>query len=188
MAGAPLEYHTKYPKTIVLEEGRKERLDAGPGEGVEQLHVIVREKFERLYRVFRDEGFTGVKFEHRRPHQLGRGLSLKLGRPWEMHVRLSRMDGERIMIHAEVEVSRDYMQHLFSQRTPVVYEVMKILERNQIECRIWNERIRKYVSAVMENYRIRLSTPSLPAFAWKPMVFSIGTVGLLYLVKYLLTI
>ncbi len=183
-----MEYHTKYPKTIVLEKGRKERLAADSRQGVEQLHVIAKERFERLYRVFRDEGFTRVKFEHKRPLQLGSGLSLKLGKPWEMHVRMSRMDGERVMIHAEVEVSRDYMQHLFSQRTPVVYEVIKILEGNQIECRIWNQRIKKYVSAVMENYRIRLSTPSLPAFAWKPMVFSIGTVGLFYLIKYLLTI
>jgi len=183
-----VEYRTKYPKTVLVSGGGKEDLAVDPMEGIEQLHVVVGEKFERLYEVFRREGFTGVRFEHRQPSQLGSGLSLKLNKPWEMHVRLSRMGKESITIHAEVEVSRDYMQHLFSQRTPVIYEVIKILERNKIECRVWNGRTKKYVSQVRENYKVKLSTPSLPAFAWKPMVFSIGTVGLLYLVKYLLTI
>lgn len=181
-------YCTEYPKTIVLGEGRRERVPVDPKEGVEQLHVIVGDGFEKIYRTFRNEGFTRVRFEHKRPSQLGSGLSLKLEKPWEMHVRLSRMDGEGIMIHAEVEVSRDYMQHLFSQRTPVVYEVTRVLERNGIKFRIWNDRAKEYVSSVIEDYRISLATPSLPSFAWKPMVFSIGTVGTFYLTKYLLTV
>jgi len=183
-----VEYRTRYPKTVLVSEGGKEDLVVDLREGIEQLHVAVEEKFERLYEIFRGEGFTRVKFEHRQPSQLGSGLSLKLDKPWEMHVRLSKMSEESIIIHAEVEVSRDYMQHLFSQRTPVVYEVIKILERNKIECQIWNDRIKKYVSQVKENYKVKLSAPSLPAFAWKPMVFSIGTVGLLYFAKYLLTV
>ena len=200
-----MEYSTKYPKTVVLEGKRRGRTGRGGGgggvpgpeqrdlvidakEGIEQLHIIVRESFEKVYRILMEEGFTRVKFEHRRPRQMGRGLSLKLGKPWEMHVRISRGEGRNILIHAEVEVSRDYMQHLFSQRTPVVYEIMRILEKNQVECRIWNERMKKHISSIVKNHQIGLATPSLPAFAWKPMVFSIGTVGFFYLVKYVLTV
>lgn len=183
-----MEYHTKYPKSITLEDGSKYQLIIDPKDGIEQLHIVVKEKFERLYKTFQNEGFTKVKFEHTQPSQLGKGLSLKLDKPWEIHVRLSKMDKENIMIHAEVEVSRDYMQHLFSQRTPVIYEVIKILDRHQINSKIWNARIKKYLESTIDNYKIKLATPSLPIFAWKPMVYSIGTVGLFYLVKYLLTI
>jgi hypothetical protein len=47
-----------------------------------------------------------------------------------------------IGIHAEVEVSRDYLQHLFSQRTPVVYEIEEILKKYQIEYNFWHDKIR----------------------------------------------
>lgn len=173
---------------MTLEDGSEQRLVIDPRYGVEQLHVVVGEKFERMYEMFCNEGFAKVKFEHKQPFQLGRGLSLKLSKPWEMHVRLSRMDDENIIIHAEIEVSRDYMQHLFSQRTPIVYEIIKILKKNGIDSRIWSARTKKYVTDVAKNYKIRLSTPGLPVLAWKPMVYSIGTVGLFYLVKYILTI
>ena len=183
----------------MLEDQSNQKLIIDPREGVEQLHVVVfEENFEKLYQIFQNEGFTKIKFEHKQPFQLESGLSLKLNKPWEMHLRLASMNDDNddtnktknkeITIHAEVEVSRDYMQHLFSQRTPVIYEVIKILERNKIESKIWSNRIKKYVKTVNENYKIKLATPSLPLFAWKPMVYSIGTVGLFYLVKYLLTI
>ncbi len=183
-----MEYNTKYPKTVVLEDGTEQKLTVDPRQGIEQLHIVVKEKFEKIYGIFQNRGFTKVKFEHKQPSQLGNGLSLKLNKPWEIHLRLSRMDEKNILIHAEVEVSRDYMQHLFSQRTPVIYEVIEILKQNKIESKIWNVRIKKYVKNTIENYKVKLQNPALPTFAWKPMVYSIGVVGLFYLVKYLLTI
>jgi len=39
-------------------------------------------------KVFTDEGFTKVKFEHKQPDQIGSGLNLKLKKPWEMHIRM----------------------------------------------------------------------------------------------------
>ncbi len=79
-------------------------------------------------KIFTAEGFTKVKLEHKQPDQIGSGINLKLKKPWEMHIRMVTLDKGRIGIHAEVEVSRDYLQHLFSQRTPVVYEVEEILK------------------------------------------------------------
>jgi len=38
-----------------------------------------------------------------------------------------------IAIHAEVEISRDYLQHLFGQRTPIVYEIENMLKKYEIE-------------------------------------------------------
>lgn len=186
-------YATRYPRTVVVEGSpAPQRTAATPAGGIEQLHVAVvgGTGLGRVYAAFARHGFVQVRFEHRQPRQIGRGLSLKLGAPWEMHVRISEAGGGGggILIHAEVEVSRDYMQHLFSQRTPVVYEVVRILKKNGIDSRLWSSRLGGHVAAVSDDYRVVLASPALPAFAWKPMVFSIGTVGAMYLAKYVMTV
>src|SRR3989304_302426 len=93
-----------------------------------------------------------------------------------------------IAIQAEVEVSRDYLQHLFCQRTPVIYEIESLMKKYQIDYKIWNNRIRKYVKTIFDNYKIKLNTPNIPVLAWKPLVFVIVTVGSFYLWKYIQTI
>ncbi len=182
-----VEFLTRYPKTVFLHDGKREKISVDK-KGVEQLTIVVRNSVDELLKIFSHEGFTHVKFEHKQPLQIGHGLSLKLKKPWEMHVRLLEMKKGLVAIQAEVEVSRDYLQHLFCQRTPVFYEVEMLLKKHQIEYKIWNERIKKYVQTVFDNYKIQLKTPSFPVFAWKPMVFVIGTIGSLYLIKYILTI
>jgi hypothetical protein len=164
-----MEYMTSYPKTVSFLDGLKHRINVD-SQGVEQLHIVV------------------VKFEHKQPDQIGNGLNLKLKKPWEMHVRMVDLKKGLIGIHAEVEVSRDYLQHLFSQRTPVVYEIEEILKKYQIEYNIWHDKIKKNVQTILDNYKVKLATPSLPVFAWKPMLFVIGTISMLYLWKYINTI
>ena len=183
-----MEYLTRYPKSISFIDGIKDSRKVDSKNGVERLHVVVKKNFEDLMKIFSKEGFTKVKFEHKQPFQLGNGLSLKLKKPWELHVRLVDMKKGLIAIHAEVEVSRDYLQHLFSQRTPVVYEIEEMLKKHKIDYKIWNSRIKKYVHTVLDSYKIKLSTPNIPVFAWKPMLYVIATVGSLYLWKYVNTI
>jgi len=182
-----IEFQTVYPKTISLLGGKRTKISVDRN-GVEQLSIVVKKSVEELLKIFSNEGFTHVKFEHKQPLQIGHGLSLKLKKPWEMHVRLLDMKKGLVAIQAEVEVSRDYLQHLFCQRTPVFYEIEMLLKKHQVEYKIWNEKIKKYVHAVFDNYKIQLKTPNFPVFAWKPMVFVIGTIGSLYLVKYILTV
>ncbi len=181
------EYLTKYPKTISLQDGIKRTISID-AKGVEQLTVIVKKNVEDLLKLFKNEGFTHVKFEHKQESQIGHGLSLKLKKPWEMHVRLVDMKKGLVAIHAEVEVSRDYLQHLFCQRTPVIYEIESMLKKHQIDYKIWNDKVKNYVHTVFDNYKIRLATPSIPVFAWKPMLFFIGTISIFYLWKYINTI
>ena len=182
-----IEFRTVYPKTISLLGGKRTKISVDKN-GVEQLSIVVKKSVEELLKIFSNEGFTHVKFEHKQPFQIGHGLSLRLKKPWEMHVRLLDMKKGLVAIQAEVEVSRDYLQHLFCQRTPVFYEIERLLKKHQIEYKIWNEKIKKYVHAVFDNYKIQLKTPNFPVFAWKPMIFVIGTIGSLYLVKYILTV
>lgn len=183
-----MEYFTSYPKTVSFSDGIRDKIIVSGLEGVEQLHIVVKKSFDDLMKIFMNEGFTKVKFEHKQPFQIGNGLNMKLKKPWELHVRMTDMKNGLIAIHAEVEVSRDYLQHLFSQRTPVTYEIEEILRKHSIDYKIWNSRIKKYVHTVFDNYKIRLSTPSFPVFAWKPMLFVIATIGSFYLWKYLHTI
>ncbi|TLX66001.1 MAG: hypothetical protein E6L00_07560 [Thaumarchaeota archaeon] len=182
-----MEFRTVYPKTISLLGGKRTKISVDKN-GVEQLSIVVKKSVEELLKIFSNEGFTHVKFEHKQPFQIGHGLSLKLKKPWEMHIRLLDMKKGLVAIQAEVEVSRDYLQHLFCQRTPVFYEIEMLLKKHQVEYKIWNEKIKKYVHAVFDNYKIQLKTPNFPVFAWKPMVFVIGTIGSLYLLKYILTV
>jgi hypothetical protein len=183
-----MEYITSYPKTISFLDGLKHRIDVDSKEGLEQLHIVVKKSFDELLQIFTLEGFTKVKLEHKQPDQIGNGLNLKLKKPWEMHVRMVDLKKGLIGIHAEVEVSRDYIQHLFSQRTPVVYEIEEILKKYQIEYDIWHDKIKKNVQTIFDNYKVKLTTPSIPVFAWKPMLFVIGTISIFYLWKYINTI
>lgn len=183
-----VEFLTRYPKTVALHDGNKDKVEVDEHKGVEQLTIVVKKGVDELLKIFSKEGFTHVKFEHKQETQIGHGLSLRLKKPWEMHVRLLEMKKGLVAIQAEVEVSRDYLQHLFCQRTPVFYEVETLLKKHQIEYKIWNERIKKYVNTVLDNYKVKLVTPSFPVLAWKPMVYVIATIGGLYLFKYILTI
>jgi hypothetical protein len=183
-----MEYLTRYPKSVSFIDGIKDSIRIDSKNGVERLNVVVRKNFDELMKIFSKEGFTKVKFEHKQPFQLGNGLSLKLKKPWELHVRFVDMKKGLIAIHAEVEISRDYLQHLFSQRTPVIYEIEEMLKKYKIDYKIWNTRIKKYVQTVFDNYKVKLSTPNIPVFAWKPMLFVIATVGSFYLWKYINTI
>ena len=181
-------YITKYPKTVSLMDGITEKISVDKKTGVEELHIVVKESLEKIQKIFAQEGASKVKFEHKQEYQIGNGLSIKLKKPWEMHVRLFDIKKGMISIQAEVEISRDYLQHLFSQRTAVIYEIEDILKKHKIEYKIWNNRISKYINTIFENYKIKISTPDIPVFAWKPMLFMISTVGLMYLWKYLATI
>ena len=182
------EYITKYPKTISFLDGLKGIINIENSSNVEQLHVVVKKNVSELFQMFLQEGFSKVKFEHKQPFQIGNGLSLKLKKPWELHVRLVELKKELVAIHAEVEVSRDYLQHLFGQRTPVIYEIENMLKKYEIDYRVWNNRIKRYVQTVFDNYKIKLVTPNIPVFAWKPMLFVISTVALMYLWKYVDTV
>jgi hypothetical protein len=182
-----MQYLTKYPKTISF-DGNIRHTVSIDAKGVEQLTVLVKKSVEELLGIFTKEGFTKVKFEHKQDNQIGHGLSLKLKKPWEMHLRLFDLKKGVVAIEAEVEVSRDYLHHLFCQRTPVIYEIEALLKKHQIEYKIWSNKIKNYVHTVFDNYKIKLVTPSIPVFAWKPMLFFIGTVGVFYLWKYLDTI
>ena len=50
------------------------------------------------------------------------------------------------------------------------------------------DKIKKNVHEIIDNYKVKLATPGIPVFAWKPMVFVIVTVVAFYGWKYFNTI
>ncbi|MER3407858.1 MAG: hypothetical protein C4292_03565, partial [Nitrososphaera sp.] len=89
-----------------------------------------------------------------------------------------------IAIQAEVEISRRYIQHIRSVRAPVIYEIESILKKHKIECKIWNAKIRTYITKVIDNHEIKLVAPRLPAMSWKLMVGYATALSVVYLLKF----
>jgi hypothetical protein len=177
------EFLTSYPKTIKIVRGlqdfiRKEEID------LDHLSLMVKIKKDEIISALMSEGFKLVKLENRKPTQIGHGFSKRLSKPWEMHVRLLEMHQGLIAIHAEVEISRRYIQHIRSVRVPVIYEIESILNKHKIEYQIWHAKLKQYITSVIDNHQITLNAPRLLPIPWKHMAGSVLTLSLVYLAKF----
>lgn len=177
------EFLTSYPRTMSIARGlrnfiRKEEIE------LDHLSLMVKTKKDEIINALLSEGFSMVKLENKKPNQIGCGLAKKLAKPWEMHVRLFDMEHGMIAIQAEVEISRRYIQHIRSVRAPVIYEIESILRKHEIECKIWNAKIRAYITKVIDNHEIKLVAPRLPAMSWKYMVGYATALSVVYLLKF----
>ena len=176
------EFLTSYPKTSIVKGLqdliRKEEIE------LDHLCLMVKIKRDEIIKALMLEGFKSVKLENRKPTQIGHGFAKKLSKPWEMHVRLLEMQQGLIAIQAEVEISRRYIQHIRSVRSPVIYEIESILKKHKIEYQIWNAKLRDYITNIIDNHQITLNAPRLPAMSWKHMAGSAATLSLIYLMKF----
>jgi uncharacterized FAD-dependent dehydrogenase len=145
---------------------------------------MVKIKKEDLIKTLFAEGFKNVKFENKKPTQIGNGFSKKLKAPWEMHLRLLDLQQGLIAIKAEVEISRRYIQHIGSVRAPVVYEIESILKKHKIEYNIWNEKLRDYITHIVDNHQIKLQGPRLHAMPWRHMIIACSALAIVYALKF----
>jgi hypothetical protein len=90
-----------------------------------------------------------------------------------------------IAIKAEVEISRRYIQHIGSVRVPVVYEIETILMKHKIEYNIWNEKLRDYITHIVDNHQIKLQGPRLHAMPWGHMLIASSSLLIIYAFKFL---
>ncbi|MGD1835591.1 MAG: hypothetical protein ACPKQO_07700 [Nitrososphaeraceae archaeon] len=164
------EFLTRYPKRINVLKGIQESINFEDIQ-LDHLSLLVKIKKDEIVKTLIDEGFSKVKFENKKPGQIGNGFSKRLRKPWEIHVRLLEMNKDFIAIQGEVEISRQYVQHIRSVRSPVIYELESILKKNRIEYKIWNAKVTDYITNIIDNHHITLNAPSLPAMPWKVMIF-----------------
>ena len=163
------EFLTAYPRRMNVVKGLQDLIRHEEIE-LDQLYISVRMKKDDIIRTLMSEGFKRVKLENKMTSQIGNGFAKSLSKPWEMHVRLVDIHQQGLIaIRGEVEVSRRYVQHLSSIRCPVIYELESILKKHSIEYRIWNSKVRDYISQIIEDHQIRLLAPRLPAMPWRLM-------------------
>ena len=163
------EFLTSYPRRMNVVKGLQDLIRHEEIE-LDQLYISVRMKKDDIIRTLMSEGFKKVKLENKMTSQIGAGFAKSLSKPWEMHVRLVDIHQQGLIaIRGEVEVSRRYVQHLSSIRCPVIYELESILKKHSIEYRIWNSKVRDYISQIIEDHQIRLLAPRLPAMPWRLM-------------------
>ncbi|MEM0364177.1 MAG: hypothetical protein QW450_02305 [Candidatus Nitrosocaldus sp.] len=182
-----VDYMLLYPRTVSLVRGlihliRKDEVKDGP------LYLIVRRDAKDIVEALLAEGFHKLLFcENRKRMQIGHGLTKMLNKGWEMHVRLMRINGidnDAIAVGGEVEISRRYIQHIFSARGAVLYELADLLKRNGIDYKIWNANLNEYVSRIIDNHQIRLK--GIPLLVpWVPSCFVGGGYGLIHLLRFL---
>ena len=163
------EFLTRYPKKMNFLKGLQEIIKSEDIQ-FDHLSLLVKIRKDEIIRTLILEGFSKVKFENKKPGQIGNGFSKKLKKPWEIHVRLLEMQQGLIAIQGEVEISRRYIQHIRSVRAPVIYEIESILKKHRIEYKIWNDKVRDYITNIIENHQIILNSPKLPAMPWLLMI------------------
>ena len=179
------EFLTSYPRRMNVVKGLQDLIRHEEIE-LDQLYIAVRMKKDDIIRTLTSEGFKKVKLENKMTSQIGSGFAKSLSKPWEMHVRLVDIHQQGLIaIRGEVEVSRRYIQHLTSVRCPVIYELESILKKHSIEYRIWNSKVRDYISQIIDDHQITLLAPRLPAMPWKIMGFVIMTLALCTTLKFL---
>jgi len=93
-----------------------------------------------------------------------------------------------IGIHAEVEISRNYFQHIKSVRVPVVYEIETILKKHRIEYRLWHSFIKDYITNIVDDHQIELKSPKMPAMPWLGMLGFICSIAVLYGLKFFMVL
>src|SRR5690242_15199973 len=178
------EFLTTYPRRINVLKGLQALIGREEVE-FDHLSLMVKIKKDEIIKTLISEGFRRVKFENKKPTQIGSGFTKKLTKPWEMHVRLLDMQQGLIAIQAEVEISRKYVQHIRSVRAPVIYEIESILKKHKIEYRIWNAKVRAYITNIIDNHQIQLRAPRLAATPWKPMLAIAITLAIVYALKFI---
>lgn len=175
---------TKYPRRIGFMEGIHDFI-LNEEIQFDHLSLMVRVKKDELINTLITEGFKRVKFENRKPTQIGSGFAKTLIKPWELHVRLLDLHQQGLIaIQAEVEISRKYIQHIRSVRAPVIYEIETILKKHKIEYKIWNAKVRDYITNIFDNHQIKLHSPKLPAMRWKSMLFFAATIATFNALKF----
>jgi len=131
--------------------------------------VEVLADLKQVKQILRKEGFEDTLLQVVKPGQVF-GLVKKLDHPWEMHVR-GFEDGH---LEAEIEISRDYLEHLDDRyRTSAAEKLGEILSNYGIPYEIKSDG---------SGVNLKLETPETLT-PWKPIALVIGLLGIMYVLS-----
>jgi len=182
------DYILHYPRRVALFRGLMHLIRKDEVIREAPLYIVVQRSIKEMVEVLKNEGFHRLIFcENRMKEQVGNGFTKMLSKGWEIHLRFLNVDWlkeDLVALNGEVEISRRYIQHIFSSRASVLYELTSILKRNQIDYKIWNASINDYVSKIIDDHQIRLR--GIPLLVpWVPSCVVGGGYGLFHLLRFL---
>ncbi len=166
---------TVIPRTFILESGDVVVLTARDVEERLVRDTVFRlwvPDIEVVYRHLVDrQGFESAVPSMNR----GEKYSLRkvLSDVWELHLRLYD-DG---FIDAEVEVRREYLEHLTSKRLNVVYEAFEYYRDVYDKLHLWYVPAGKWIIRIIDHLNVKLRVPDTLT-PWKPIVLGIVAAGL----------
>ncbi len=183
-----MEYETLIPRKFELSSGKIIRLDA---EFIESkipeetlfLLWIPRDYVDKVYRGLISKGFkdTGIHLKKfKDEHSISKTFD-----NWELHIRLDKSTG---FIHAEIEVSREYFEHLGKWRANVIYEAFEFYRDIYDKLHIYYLPEKDWITKIYNHFRVKISGPK-SLTPWKPVVvsgiiFSVA-LGILYAISKL---
>jgi hypothetical protein len=127
---------------------------------------------KRVEQMLIEEGFRDTPLQIQKPNQIF-GLVKKISDIWEMHVR----GFENGSLDAEVEVSRDYLEHWDNRyRRSAINELTELLDQYSIQYEITGEPIR---------LDLRIEHPNTLT-EWKPLLTLGIVIGVLFGIAHML--
>jgi len=175
-----VQYETYLPRTVRLEDGSiitvsgEEAIQGAFSLYIPPVHL------DELARHLTSKGFEAAGVS------LGKGekynLRIVVQEPWELHVRIYGSG----LVEGEVEVKREYIEHLSPWRSSVIYEVFQFYQDFYPTLHILYKPKGLYVVRVIDHYRVELKPPESLTL-WKPIVIGGVLIGVLGLIAYFLS-
>jgi len=139
---------------------------------------IPTNKVDVIYNHLKSKGFENAKPSIKK----GEKYSIRkiLDYPWELHLRIY----DNGIIESEIEVQREYLEHLGDKRIYVVYEPFEYLRDIYDKFHLIYKRDRM-VMKVIDNFRIALRPPK-SLTPWKPIVISLVALTSIGILAYTL--
>ena len=174
------DYVTYLPRTVELEDGSRAILaEEEVLRGVYRLYVP-KSLIDKLYDYLQRKGFSNTIPSFPKGEKYS--LSKIIEPPWELHIRIYHNG----FIEAEVEVSRDYFEHLDSNyRVPVIYEAYEYYREFYNKLHIYDTNREKWVIRVIDHYQVAVKHPETLT-PWKPVIVTAVIIALLGLSAYAL--
>ncbi len=177
----PAGYETLVPSRFVLDDGRVMALSAKVAEEALSretcfLLYVPPNNIDDVYSHLKREGFEDVTLSICKGEKYS--VRLPLTHPWELHIRLY----DNGFIESEVEIQREYLEHLERRRINVVYEPFQWYNDIYDRLHIFYRPERRWVIGVREHLRVKLNPPQ----ELTPWVYAVAGAVVIGLLTYCL--
>ena len=159
-----MTYETLIPHRFVLDDGETVILSSKDVESMKKplFSIYIPKSPEKIREHLIYRGFLEAEPSFNKGEVYG--LRRLLKHPWELHIRIY----ENGFLEGEVEVRREYLEHLSRRRVFVVYEIYdytKVLS----DLFLFYKPKRRWVAKIISNFVVRLDPPERLT-PWKPIV------------------